>query len=916
VSASRSGELDAPRVPVDSTAPVWHALAVEDVVRLLGTDVHTGLSEQAARERLAASGPNELAARRPPPAWVKFLGQFANTMIVVLLAAAAVTVVIGDLKDTVVILSVVVLNAAIGYAQEHRAEEAMAALRRLSVPFARVVRDGAVRSIPTRELVPGDVVRLEVGDVVPADARLVEAPNLRVNEAPLTGEAMPVDKSAAVVRRERRERDAALTDQSDMVFKGTAVTYGRGVGVVTATAMDTALGRIAGLLEAHSSPTTPMQRRLARLGRDIAVAAVAMCGVVFVIGYATGESATRMLLTSISLAAAAIPESLPAVVTISLALGAQRMARHHAIVRVLPAVETLGSVTVIATDKTGTLTQGVMLVERVWADGDEWAVTGDGYAPEGVIRPLARADEAALARLVRAAALCNDATLIAPAFAHEPWSVAGDPTDGALVALAEKAGVETSAVRHDLRRLAEMPFDSTVKRMTTVHALPTGKVLALTKGAIETVAPLLRDRDARGADQARVYASAGYRVLALAGAEYGSVEAALSGGRHELYGLVAFADPPRPEAAAAVAAAHRAGIRTVMITGDHPATATAIADRIGVRDGGRVMTGRELGLEGSDDLARHVADVAVYARTTSEQKLDIVDAWKRTGAVVAMTGDGVNDAPALRLADIGVAMGVGGSEVAKEAADMVLADDNFATIVDAIREGRRIDDNVRRFVQYGLTGGSAEIAVMAAAPLLGLPLALLPAQILWINLLTHGLPGVALGVEQAEADTMERPPRQPGESIFGRGLWQRIAAAGLLTATVALALAVWVRAAGGPWRTMLFTSLVFLQLGDAWAVRSGTVSAFRLGIRSNRFLFWSVLGMIAAQLAAVYAPPLRRLLGTDPLGAVDLLVVSAVSSITFLAIEGEKRLRRRTDRRRTTATGRGPFRGRSRDLRP
>ncbi len=874
----------------DDTA--WHTMNVADVVRVLDTDTETGLSDSEVVRRLVVAGPNELDERRPTPAWVKFLRQFANTMIVVLLIAAVVTIVIGDLKDTIVIVGVVVLNAVIGYAQERRAEQAMTALRHLAAPFARVVRDGAVGSVPAGELVPGDVVQLEAGDVIPADARLVDAPNLRVNEAALTGEAVPVDKSIDPVAS-----DGVLGDRVDMVFKGTAVTYGRAVAVVTATGMRSELGRIAGLLEAHRAGATPMQRRLARLGRDIAFVAVAVCAVVFVLGVATGESATRMLLTSVSLAVAAIPESLPAVVTISLALGAQRMARLHAIVRALPAVETLGSVTVIATDKTGTLTQGRMVVERIWTgDEHEWAVSGDGYAPDGTITPSGdRDDGGPLDRLARAAVQCNDATLIAPSQNGEPWTVAGDPTEGALVALAAKLGVREATVRRTHPRLAEEPFDSATKRMTTFHGTPSGRVLKVTKGALEAVAPTLCHAEPAAELQTDIYANAGYRVLAFAGAEYATLDDALSAPDtgNDFYGLVALADPPRPEAAAAVAAAHRAGIRTVMITGDHPATARAIADRIGVRDGGTVMTGPELKAEGPDHLARHVDHVSVYARTTSEQKLDIVQAWKETGAIVAMTGDGVNDAPALRLADIGVAMGVGGTEVSKEAADMVLTDDNFATIVDAVREGRRIYDNIRRFVQYGLTGGSAEIAVMVAAPLFGLPLALLPAQILWINLLTHGLPGLALGVEQAEPDTMDRPPRRPDENIFGRGLWQHIAAAGLLTAIVALGLTLRENADHGPWQTMLFSSLVFLQLGDALAVRSETASTFAIGFAGNRFLFFAVLGMFGAQLGAIYLPPFQQLLGTDALSIADLATVLAASSTTFFAIEADKLYRRR-----------------------
>ena len=583
------------------------------------------------------------------------------------------------------------------------------------------------------------------------------------------------------------------------------------------------------------------------------------------------------------------------------------MARQHAIVRKLPSVETLGSVTVIATDKTGTLTQGRMLVERVWtSDAQRWRVTGDGYSPEGHVEAEHPDDEdrAALGVLATSAALCNDAALIPPTEPNGAWTVGGDPTEGALLAFASKLGIDPSAMQKNTPRLAERPFDSTRKRMTTFHPTACGGVRAITKGALEAVVQTLAPSDpewggeylAELAEAAIAqYAQAGYRVLAFAASEHRDLQGALEGADHgnELLGLVALADPPRPEAAAAVFAAQRAGIRTIMITGDHPATARAIAERLGLSGDGGVMTGPELEAEGPEHLAAHVRDISVYARTTSEQKLDIVRAWKATGAIVAMTGDGVNDAPALQLADIGVAMGISGTEVAKEAADMVLADDNFATIVAAVREGRRIYDNIRRFVRYGLTGGGAEILVMLSAPFLGLPLALLPAQILWVNLLTHGLPGLALGFEHAEPDTMERPPRPPDENIFGRGLWQQIVRGALVTAAVALGLGLWAYHADAPWRTMIFTSLALLQLGDALAVRSESTSTFRLGFTTNRFLLIAVLGTLAAQLAAIYLPVLQDLLSTQPLSLTELLVVLVASTATFWTVETGKLFRRR-----------------------
>jgi Ca2+-transporting ATPase len=880
----------------------WWAMDPQEVAARLGSDAQMGLPVEEAARRLAAVGPNQLRAARTRPRWLMFLAQFTNTMIVVLLAAAVVTAIVGDLKDTVVIVAVVVLNAIISFVQEYRAEQAVTALRRMSAPQARATRAGQARAVPAAQVVPGDLLDLEAGDVLPADARLLEAPNLRVNEAALTGESIPVDKDPAALADEQ----PVLADQRNMVFQGTAVSYGRGRAIVTATGMATALGQIAALLQARRPPPTPLQRRLAALGRVLAVAVVAVSAVVFAVGVAAGEPAARMLLAAVSLAVAAIPESLPAVVTLSLALGAHRMARQQAIIRKLPAVETLGSVTVIATDKTGTLTQGRMQVERVWTAAGEVEVSGSGYAPDGDFHAdntLVDPTGPPLGRLLLAAALANDAQLVPPTSAAQAWTVAGDPTEGALLALAAKAGLDRDQLKASLPRVAEVPFDSTRKRMTTLHRTQDGDLLVASKGAVETLAPSLQSlagpdgpRPITPADLARIhaqaeaYATQGYRVLAVAGRHLPALPARIDDAEQELvlYGLVAMADPPRPEAAEAVAAAQQAGIHPIMVTGDHPATARAIAARLGILNGLQVLTGPELAGHGPAYLAEHVAEIAVYARTTPEQKLDIVEAWKARGQVVAMTGDGVNDAPALRRADIGVAMGQAGTEVSKQAADMVLADDNFATIVRAVREGRRIYDNLRRFVSYGLTGGSAEVWVMLLAPLFGLPLALLPAQILWINLVTHGLPGLALGVEQAEPDVMSRPPRRPGESIFARGLWQHLLVMGLLTGTVSLGLGVWGHATGRPWQSMIFTSLALLQLGNALAVRSEHESVFRLGLGSNRFLGWTVLGTLLVQLGILYWPPARAALDLRPLTPADLAIVLVASTTAFWAIEAEK----------------------------
>ncbi len=846
-------------------------------------------------------------------------------MIIVLMIAAIITVFIGDHRDTAVIAGVVLLNAGLGFSQARRAERAMDSLRTLAAPTVNVIRGSTPMVVAQRELVVGDVVVLDVGTVVPADCRLVDAPNLRVNEAMLTGESIPVEKRAAIGVLDALPDRRPISDRNDKVFMGTAVTSGRAVAIVEAIAMDTELGGIAQSIDAQDAPATPLQQRLAVLGRRIAYGAIGVCGVVFVVGVMAGEAPKRMLLAAVSLAVAAIPESLPAVVTISLALGAQRMAAHHAIIRNLPAVETLGSVTVIATDKTGTLTQGRMVVTRAWTpNGTLWNVAGNGYAPEGNITSRSGAstsrdhqtpvDDDALVALARASALCNDAALQAPRGDQLDWEAIGDPTEGALLAFAAKAGCDISGIANTYPRLGEVPFDSTRKAMTTVHDEGAGVVFAVTKGAVEVVVPASSPAHASVIEIADAWAADGMRVLVLSGSRHESLAAAWDDheGARTIYGLVALSDPAREGVEAAIDAAHRAGIRTVMITGDHPMTALSIARSLGVgvggstgsgSDDGRMITGPALAAEGGAHLADHVEQIDVYARATSEQKLDIVEAWQATGAVVAMTGDGVNDAPALRRADIGIAMGRNGTEVAKEAADMVLADDNFVTIVAAVEEGRRIYDNIRRFVQYGLTGGTAEVWVMIVAPFLGLPLALLPAQILFINLLTHGLPGVALGVEAAEPDAMARPPRAADESIFGRGLWQRTLVGGMFMAAVSLGVAEWAYRSGRPWQTMLFSVLVLLQLGTALAVRSETASTFTLGVASNRFLVWSVVAMIGAQGAAVYVPGLQDLFATTALSLGDVAVVLIASTATFWFVEIDKLVGRRRAGRLSTRGG-------------
>jgi Ca2+-transporting ATPase len=879
------------------------ALPVGQVAAELGADPVAGLPETEAASRLTEFGENLLVEQGQKPAWRLLAEQFASTVVVVLLVAAVVAAALGDLKDTLVILAILVLNGLLGFVQEYRAEQAVAALTAMTAPMARVRRSGRMRELPAAEVVPGDLVLLDPGDLLAADLRLTESWALRVNEAALTGESEPVTKQVEPLPG---IDESMLADRRNLAFRGTAVTGGRGAGLVVATGMTTELGQLAELLQRHPAAPTPLQRRLAVLGRRMAAAALVVCGVVFAVGLLRGEPADRMLLTAVSLAVAAIPEGLPAVVTVALALGARRMAARNALVRRLPAVETLGSTTVICSDKTGTLTQNRMQVERVWTPTGTYRVSGDGYAPVGAVVAEGAAGPARdplLERLARVAAACNDATL---QLADDPggsWAVTGDPTEAALLALAGKLGVERVALERDWPRAAEVAFDATRRRMTTLHQ-GLAQVWVAVKGALEALVPLLAPADAGLAEEARAvagrWASDGYRILALAERVLPAVPSPAEVAERNLHllGLVAIADPPRAETAAAVAACRGAGVTPVMITGDDARTASAIARRVGILDeAGEVLTGAELGRLDEETLAERVTGVGVYARTSPEQKLRLVGAWKDRGAVVAMTGDGVNDAPALRRADIGVAMGVTGTDVSKEAADMVLADDDFATIVAAIGEGRRIYDNLRRFVRYLLTTNSGEIWVMFLAAALALPVPLLPVQILWINLVTDGLPAIALGLEPVERDAMRRPPRSPTESILARGLWQHALWVGLTMAAVCLGLLVGARAAGWPWQTMVFTTLAQLQLGHALAVRSEHESFFALGARSNPFLLAAVLGAVAVQLAILYLPALERLFDTQALSPFQLALVLVASTAAFVAVELEKwSIRRRSQR--------------------
>jgi Ca2+-transporting ATPase len=861
----------------------WHRLSAEQVLEDLGVSA-SGLSAAEILKRRAECGPNVLTTAKPRSAFSLFCAQFADFMILVLIGAAVISGLVGDFSDTVVIIAIVVLNAVIGFVQEYRAEQALQALKAMAAPSAVVTRDGYARTVPADELVPGDIVQLEAGRIVPADLRLVEVASLRINEAALTGESVPVDKITDALPD---QDEVPVAERRNMAHKGTHVTYGRGLGVVIATGMRTEFGRIATLLQAARAVDTPLQRRLAVFGRRLAMIVIAICIIVFVAGLLRGELALPMLLTALSLAVAAIPEALPAVVSISLALGARRLMLRQALIRRLAAVETLGSVTYICSDKTGTLTANEMRVEQYYCDAALTMQPGSGVAWQMLLSAMAVSHDAAFAA---------DGTVV------------GDPTEVALLLAAQSAGRDHVAECARLPRVAELPFDSERKCMTTFHRLPDGGWWSITKGAAEVIIGAsgseLHGGKANALDAPRLrqiaeqMAAGGLRVLAIGVRHWpewpATIAPSVVESELQFIGLLGLLDPPRAEAAMAIADCHAAGITPVMITGDHPLTARAIAVRLGIAvDDQSLLNGSELARMSVEELADRVRSVRVYARVSPEQKLKIVSALQACGEVVAMTGDGVNDAPALRRADIGIAMGVTGTDVAREAGSMVLLDDNFATVVRAVREGRRIYDNLRRFIRYVLTTNSGEIWTIFLAPFIGLPVPLLPIQILWINLVTDGLPGLALAAEPAERDVMRRPPRSPQESLFAQGLGWHALLVGLFMAGLALGIQAWYFSRdAGQWQTMVFSALCFMQLGHVLAIRSESTSLFSQGLRSNPQLLAAVVSTVLLQLAVIYLPAGNRWFGTVPLAAGDFAVCVIAALLILAVVEAEKAVRR------------------------
>jgi len=857
----------------------WHMLSPDEVATHLAVDPDAGLTNEEAACRIVQYGLNDIRERLPRPLWRMFLDQFTDFMILVLIGAAIISGIVGEPPDAIAIVVIVLLNGVIGFVQEYQAERAVAALKLLAASRALVLRSGHVTDLSALQLVPGDVVLLEAGNVMPADLRLIETVQLKVDEAPLTGESIPVEKCTSPLH----EAEVPLGDRVNLAYKGTRVTYGRGRGLVVATGMQTELGRIASMLGNEEAVKTPLQKRLARFGQRLALVALAICAIVFAGGVLRGESIVLMFLTAVSLAVAAIPEALPAVVTMSLALGARRMVQKQALIRRLPAVETLGSVTYICSDKTGTLTQNKMRVEQLFVSGQ----------PES--ESMSRQES--WRWLVKAMALSNNATR------GEGGHMIGDPTEVALFQGAEDRGYGKAELLALAPRVAELPFDSDRKCMTTLHR-EGSQVVAFTKGAPEQVVALCDGQlagDARIAldpavtlDRADRMAADGLRVLAVAYRTWPDLPAELTPDTVErgltFLGLVGLMDPPREEAREAVAMCKSAGITPVIITGDHPATARAIAVRLGIIESkDAVLTGQELAKLPLDQYETRVEGIRVYARVSPEQKITIVKGLQDKGELVAMTGDGVNDAPALQRADIGIAMGLVGTEVAREAAHMILLDDNFATIVTAVREGRRIFDNIRKFIKYALSCNTAEVWTIFLAPFLGMPIPLLPIHILWINLVTDGLPGLALAVEPEEKGLMERPPRPPRESIFAGGMWQDIIWIGLLMGGVALVTQAWAYRTGhAHWQTMVFTVLTLSQMGNVLALRSERASFFQLGPWSNRPLLGAVVLTFVLQMATIYIPALNPIFKTEPLDFEELVLCLALSSVVFIAVEIEK----------------------------
>ncbi len=923
--------------PATATKTTWHTLPVEQTLTQLTVDPARGLNDAEVEQRRVQYGYNELIEAKLKSPWAILWEQLTNPLVLLLVFAAVISAFLGKADNVIAISSIIILNAILGVVQEYRAEKAMAALQKMAAPLVRVRRNSDVHDIAARELVPGDVILVEAGSVVPADARLYEAANLRAQEASLTGESQPIEKYPEPLE----DPIAPLGDRHNILYMGTSITYGRGTAIVVETGMGTELGHIADLIQSVESEKTPLQRRIDELGGVLFRAALVVMALAFVVGFIAGDTLETVALNAVAIAVAVVPEGLPAVITIALALGAQRMLKRNALIRKLPAVETLGSVTTICSDKTGTLTENRMTVTMI-------DVTGNTERMDDIVRggyaELLRANDAdkstpraAQAILLAGDTLCNDAVLKGAESAE--YSAIGDPTEGALVIAAARYGLSKPRLERILPRIGELPFDSDRKRMTTLHAydpqvalqsgetelideileVPRSGAIAFTKGAVDGLLdiskyvwhngeriPMTDEWRARIEESNNRLAQGGLRVLGLGYRGFQTPPTEITEAATEknltFIGMVGIIDPPRTEVKEAVRICKQAGIRPVMITGDHPLTAFAIARELGIAvDGDRVLTGKDLNTLTTEQLEQEVERVAVFARVSPEHKLNIVQALQNKGHIAAMTGDGVNDAPALKRSNIGVAMGITGTAVSKEASDMVILDDNFATIVSAVEEGRTIYDNVRRFIKYLLASNTGELIVLLVTQLIaGMTIPLTTLQILWMNLITDGIPALALGVEKAERGAMQRAPYAPNESLFGRGLGRHIILVGALLGISGIALGYWAWSAdlratndAPAWNTMVFMFLTIAQMGHALALRSHRESIFTVGLAGNPLLIGAIIVTVVLQLIAVYAPFFNNIFGTNPLTVEQLVICFILSTIVFWGVELEKLLIRR-----------------------
>ncbi|WP_404462197.1 calcium-translocating P-type ATPase, SERCA-type [Sutcliffiella horikoshii] len=880
----------------------WHEMRAEEVEEQINSDFEAGLSETEAKNRLLQYGTNELQEAERPNAFLVFLEQFKDFMVVVLLAATLISGLLGEYIDAVAIIAIVIINAFLGFFQERKAEKSLQALKELSAPQVTVLREKEWRKVASREIVVGDIIKFGSGDRIGADLRIVQASSLEIEESALTGESVPAVKSDKPVHGS----DISIGDQENMAFMGTLVTRGTGVGVVVATGMNTAMGQIADLLQTAETTITPLQRKLEQLGKILITVALILTMLVVLVGVLQGHSLYEMFLAGVSLAVAAIPEGLPAIVTVALSLGVQRMIKKKSIVRKLPAVETLGCASVICSDKTGTLTQNKMTVTHVWSGGSTWNVTGNGYEPKGEFltdEANSASKNKSLHQLLTFGLLCNHANIIQK---KNQYILDGDPTEGALAVAAMKAGFTREGLLNEFQIVKEYPFDSERKMMSVVVKDKQGKLFVITKGAPDVITNVSDSLLWEGkrelfsskyeeivAGMVHKLASQALRNIAVAfkpisnfhdGMQENEIEKELV-----FIGIQGMIDPPRPEVKQAVRECKEAGIRTVMITGDHIVTAKAIAAEIGILPmGGKVLEGKTLQKMSQEDLEDMVDDVYVFARVSPQHKLSIVKALQKKGHIVAMTGDGVNDAPAIKASDIGIAMGITGTDVAKEASSLVLLDDNFATIKSAIKEGRNIYENIRKFIRYLLASNVGEILVMLFAMLLALPLPLVPIQILWVNLVTDGLPAMALGLDQAEGDVMKRKPRHPKEGVFARGLWWKIVSRGFLIG-IATLLAFIIVYKQHPdnliyAQTVAFATLVMAQLIHVFDCRSDR-SIFHRNPFQNMYLVGAVISSIILMLIVIYYPPLQGIFHTVALAPKEWLLIMGMASLpTFLLV--------------------------------